>query len=148
MNKYSSFVDAINLLRKINLQNQAAAIRHGMTDFLSVSAFIREYKIVSLDCGRQVGKTNYILNNAEPSDLIIVPTQSQAVGYERQLLPQKSHEVWVAHSIPNKLISNSCSFRDIYIDEPASLIKNSAIFNLLLQRVYVASQIVMLGSPY
>lgn len=80
--EYKDFAVLVDSARKIN-----AAARNGDLHPFgipnpglghNIAGFAREFCTVCVDVGRAVGKTTYIINNAEPWDLIIVHNEHMA----------------------------------------------------------------------
>lgn len=70
----STLINA-NEMRRDGLQEQF----RGMTP----AAFVHEFCTVSVDCGRQLGKTTFILNHAGPDDVVVVGNQRMRKEFSR-----------------------------------------------------------------
>lgn len=53
-------------------------------DRISAEAFIMDFASVFLDVGRRVGKSTYIARKSRPGDLVIVPSECEAMHMQRR----------------------------------------------------------------
>jgi hypothetical protein len=87
-----------------------------MAQMMPLYMYLQEFGTVEVNCGRLSGKTDYILANAEPGDLIILP-HNEAVRWFHQLgftnaQTIKSALRWL-NGQPASAISDN-----IWVDEP------------------------------
>lgn len=98
----------------------------------------QEFRTVKLDIGRQAGYTTWIVNNAGPDDVILVPSE-----FTRDIFVGLGAHASIlnAHYVSNVRLQ-SCN---VFVDQPSAVIESIGGKTRFYETVAECSQIVMLG---
>lgn len=122
------------LIRGAMAANKARTNNHPSSP--SVSA--EEFRTVKLDIGRGAGYTTWIVNNAGPDDVILVPSE-----FTRDIFVGLGAHAYIlnAYYVSNVRL-RSCN---VFVDQPSAVIASIGGKTRFYETVAECSQIVMLG---
>jgi hypothetical protein len=140
MDEYKYLIDELILLNK----------RNRTQDLKSMSSplnYLMSFCTIHVDVGRRVGKTSYILDNANNNDLIIIPNPN--FKNDRIYEWRENINLVTASNIENftKEHFKNWDHKLIYVDEPRicyQYISPIALFSWILDKK-VEQTIIMLG---
>lgn len=124
MNKSEFFlaVDSLIILNKLNRELFYDKIKH-----IGDISFANEFGTVHVNCGRRIGKTEYIKSRATENDLVIVFNQhvKQTIFNGCKATIACAFEFKDKKSIEKFIEKNDLSkFKSIFIDEPELVFKD------------------------
>lgn len=76
-----AFTNLLDHALAVNRDMRKAHVEH--RQYLSATQYAREFCTVQLDIGRAVGKSTYIAQHAEPSDMVICSNYNSMWHFER-----------------------------------------------------------------
>lgn len=132
--QYDEYCELDRLIRGAMAANKARTNNYPSSP--SVSA--EEFRTVKLDIGRGAGYTTWIVNNAGPDDVILVPsefTRDIFVGLGAHASILNAHYV-------SSVRLRSCN---VFVDQPSAVIASIGGKTRFYETVAECSQIVMLG---
>ena len=101
--------------------------------------FFKEFCIVKIDCGRQIGKTEYIRSHATNEDLIIVPHGRDQSGYNYDATYDKLNIIRMKDVFQTTLIADR-RYNTIYVDEivscQGSMRHDLGTYNIITNQIY------------
>ena len=140
-NKFVEFSELVYMYIKFNRRNRPHWKRH----IIGYNFYIREYCTVLVNAGRQVGKTQYIVDNASINDAIIVGKISMANCIKDRILRKYDYKDFknmpFKPPLPDVFTINFLKLNyfdktikgieNIYIDEPSM-----NIFKIYMDFIY------------
>lgn len=110
---------------------------------LQVCDYLREFGTISLNVGRQVGKSHYIKTHATAADLIIVYNMRSKDYYK-----DTTAKVLSATELTSTPGIPPVRYNKIYIDEPAFVQRTISLYELYFLTAYDYNQTyILLGHP-
>lgn len=89
-----------------------------MRQMLGAAAYASTYCTVRIDCGRQTGKTDYIVNNATDQDLVIVGSPDARNWYRAQGV-----NAYLLEQLPRLLRGKRVEIDRVFVDEPYTVFR-------------------------
>jgi hypothetical protein len=132
--QYDEYCELDRLIRGAMAANKTRMNNHPSSPYVSAE----EFRTVKLDIGRGAGYTTWIVNNAGPDDVILVPSEITrdifvGLGAHASILN--------AHYVSNVRL-RSCN---VFVDQPSAVIASIGGKTRFYETVAECSQIVMLG---
>lgn len=126
--KINSLESTIDCLIELNKENRSL---HSMSkNQISSVSWLYEFCRVSVDIGRGIGKTHYILSKATKDDLIVVGNTHSLEQYKKQLA--KATIIIPTRNTMAFIGNKHNPFYSVYVDEPLMVFSdNTHIYDFL-----------------